>query len=75
MNNYCASGSSALWLGRQAIPAGTAQCVLVFGFEQMARGAIGAVVNDRPDSLRRVHRGARTALRALFGAAGGAVLR
>ena len=42
VNNYCASGSTALWLGRQAILSGLAQCVLVVGFEQMARGAIGS---------------------------------
>lgn len=52
-NNYCASGSTALWLGRQALLSGTAQCVLVVGFEQMARGAIGSVFTDRPESLRR----------------------
>lgn len=53
VNNYCASGSTALWLGRQAILGGTAQCVLVLGFEQMARGAIGSLYDDRPDSLWR----------------------
>lgn len=53
VNNYCASGSSALWLGRQAILAGTADCVLVVGFEQMGKGAIGSMYDDRPDSLWR----------------------
>ena len=53
VNNYCASGSTALWLGRQAILAGTAQCVLVVGFEQMTRGAIGSLYTDRPESLWR----------------------
>ncbi|WP_293696588.1 lipid-transfer protein [uncultured Agrococcus sp.] len=53
VTNYCASGSSALWLGRQAILSGSADCVLVFGFEQMGRGAIGSVYEDRPDSLWR----------------------
>ena len=53
VNNYCASGSSALWLGRQAILSGTADCVLVVGFEQMGRGAIGSMYDDRPDSLWR----------------------
>ena len=51
VNNYCASGSTALWLGRQAIRSGAADCVLVLGFEQMARGAIGSIYSDRPDSL------------------------
>lgn len=53
VNNYCASGSSALWLGRQAVASGTADCVLVVGFEQMGRGAIGSMYDDRPDSLWR----------------------
>lgn len=53
VNNYCASGSTALWLGRQALLSGTAQCVLVVGFEQMARGAIGSIFADRPESLWR----------------------
>ncbi|GAA1935550.1 lipid-transfer protein [Microbacterium aoyamense] len=53
VNNYCASGSTALWLGRQAILSGTARCVLVVGFEQMAPGAIGSVFPDRPESLWR----------------------
>ncbi|MFK4790038.1 thiolase C-terminal domain-containing protein [Microbacterium sp. ZW T5_56] len=52
-NNYCASGSTALWLGRQAIESGSAQCVLVVGFEQMVPGAIGSVYADRPESLWR----------------------
>ncbi|MDR6868089.1 acetyl-CoA acetyltransferase [Microbacterium resistens] len=53
VNNWCASGSTALWLGRQAILSGTADCVLVLGFEQMARGAIAPTYVDRPDSLWR----------------------
>lgn len=80
VNNYCASGSSALWLGRQAILSGTADCVLVVGFEQMARGAIGSMYDDRPDSLWRftesrvAHRGASDAPPAaqFFGDAGAA---
>ena len=53
VNNYCASGSTALWLARQALLSGAVDCVLVVGFEQMARGAIGSVYEDRPDSLWR----------------------
>ncbi|MDD5030753.1 MAG: lipid-transfer protein, partial [Rhodoferax sp.] len=47
VNNNCATGSSALWLARQAIAAG-AGCVLALGFEQMAPGALGSVFKDRP---------------------------
>ena len=52
-NNYCASGSSALWLARQAIESGQAECVLAVGFEQMSAGAISAMYTDRPDTLGR----------------------
>ena len=48
VNNNCSTGSSALFLARQAIETGAADCVLVLGFEQMTPGAIGAVFKDRP---------------------------
>jgi sterol carrier protein 2 len=38
VNNNCSTGSSALYLGRQAILSGEADCVLVVGFEKMAKG-------------------------------------
>ncbi|MEQ8981909.1 MAG: beta-ketoacyl synthase N-terminal-like domain-containing protein, partial [Deltaproteobacteria bacterium] len=38
VNNNCSTGSTALMLGRQAIEAGVAECVLVVGFEKMERG-------------------------------------
>src|SRR5689334_15461524 len=33
VNNNCSSGSSALFLARQAVDSGAADCVLAFGFE------------------------------------------
>ncbi len=48
VNNNCSTGSTALFLGRQAIASGAADCVLVLGFEQMSPGALGVVFNDRP---------------------------
>lgn len=53
VNNNCATGSTALFLGRQAILSGTVDCVLVLGFEQMGRGALNAVFNDRDDPTQR----------------------
>jgi len=35
VNNNCSTGSSALYLARQAIEGGLAECVLAVGFEQM----------------------------------------
>jgi acetyl-CoA acetyltransferase len=51
VNNNCATGSTALWLARQAIASGAADCVLALGFEQMKRGALASVYDDRPDPL------------------------
>lgn len=51
VNNNCSTGSTALMLARQAIVSGLAECVLALGFEQMRKGAIGAVFDDRPDPI------------------------
>ncbi|MDB5920369.1 MAG: lipid-transfer protein [Massilia sp.] len=48
VNNNCSTGSTALFLARQAVASGAADCVLVLGFEQMSPGALGAVFADRP---------------------------
>src|SRR6202453_2512387 len=48
VNNNCSTGSTALFLARQAIASGAADCVLALGFEQMKPGAITSVFNDRP---------------------------
>jgi sterol carrier protein 2 len=48
VNNNCSTGSTALFLGRQAVQSGAADCVLVLGFEQMSPGALGSVFTDRP---------------------------
>lgn len=53
VNNNCASGSSALWLARQAVASGAADCALALGFEQMRPGALGALWLDRPSPLGR----------------------
>ena len=53
VNNNCSTGSTALFLARQAIASGTADCVLALGFEQMSPGAIGAVFDDRPSPFQR----------------------
>ncbi len=48
VNNNCSTGSTALFLARQAIEHGIAECVLAVGFEQMKPGALGSVFTDRP---------------------------
>ncbi|MGB6116650.1 MAG: lipid-transfer protein [Mesorhizobium sp.] len=47
VNNNCSSGSTALWLARQAVESGAADCVLALGFEEMRPGALGTHFNDR----------------------------
>jgi acetyl-CoA acetyltransferase len=48
VNNNCSTGSTALFLARQAVQSGAADCVLVLGFEQMSPGALASVFTDRP---------------------------
>lgn len=51
VNNNCSTGSTALFLARQAIQYGAAECVLALGFEQMNPGALGLIFDDRADPL------------------------
>ncbi|UUX97387.1 lipid-transfer protein [Aquabacterium sp. J223] len=52
VNNNCSTGSTALYLARQAVLGG-ADCVLALGFEQMKGGAIDTYFKDRPSSFDR----------------------
>ena len=47
VNNNCSSGSTALFMARQAVQSGAAECVLAFGFEEMQPGALGSHWDDR----------------------------
>lgn len=53
VTNNCSTGSSALFLARQAVESGAADCVLAFGFEQMQRGALSMMWEDRPSPFAR----------------------
>ena len=53
VNNNCSTGSTALYLARQAVAHGIAECVLAVGFEQMRPGAIGSIFTDRPTPFDR----------------------
>ena len=48
VNNNCSTGSTALFLARQAVQSGAADCVIALGFEQMKPGALGSYFHDRP---------------------------
>lgn len=45
VNNNCSTGSSALYLAKQIIESGNADCVLAVGFEKMERGSLSAKVS------------------------------
>lgn len=53
VNNNCSTGSTALYLARQAIEGGLAECVLALGFEKMERGALGSKYTDRTNPMDR----------------------
>ncbi len=53
VNNNCSTGSTALFLARQAVASGAADCVLALGFEHMSPGALGAMFKDRPSPFER----------------------
>ena len=47
VNNNCSSGSTAIFLARQAVASGAVDCALAFGVEEMQRGALGSAWDDR----------------------------
>ena len=53
VNNNCATGSTALFLTRQAVASGSAGCVLALGFDQMGPGPLKGNWTDRPSPLSR----------------------
>jgi acetyl-CoA acetyltransferase len=53
VNNNCSTGSTALFLARQCVASGDAECVLALGFEHMVPGALGVVFKDRPSPFDR----------------------
>ncbi len=53
VNNNCSTGSTALFLARQAVASGAVDCALALGFEQMNPGALGSVYHDRPSPFER----------------------
>ncbi|MBP0636991.1 lipid-transfer protein [Cupriavidus sp. AcVe19-6a] len=53
VNNNCATGSSALFLARQAVQSGAVDCALAVGFEYMQPGALKSRWDDRAPALER----------------------
>ena len=63
VNNNCSTGSTALFLARQAVVGGLAECAFAVGFEKMERGALGMKYDDRAGALD-LHIEAMNAVRA-----------
>lgn len=53
VNNNCATGSTALFLARQAVASGAVECAIAVGFEQMVPGALKGAYTDRPAPMAR----------------------
>jgi acetyl-CoA acyltransferase len=51
VNNNCSTGSTALFMARQAIKGGLADCVLALGFEKMEKGSLGVKYTDRTNPI------------------------
>jgi sterol carrier protein 2 len=47
VNNNCSTGSTGLYMGRNMIAHGAADCVMVVGFEKMFPGSLQSFWNDR----------------------------
>lgn len=47
VHNNCSSGSTAIFMARQAVASGSVDCVLAFGFEEMQPGALDSLWDDR----------------------------
>ena len=54
VNNNCTSGSSAIFLARQAVESGQVDCALAFGFEEMQKGALKSHWTDRTNPTKDV---------------------
>jgi sterol carrier protein 2 len=47
VNNNCSTGSTALFMAKQFVEGGIADCVMALGFEKMEKGSLGAKYMDR----------------------------
>jgi len=51
VNNNCSTGSSALYLAKNFIAGGLADCTLALGFEKMEKGSLGVKYTDRASPM------------------------
>ena len=56
VNNNCATGSTALFLARQAVETGSVDVALAMGFEEMVPGALAATDSGRKPIMEMLNR-------------------
>lgn len=53
VNNNCSTGSTALFMAKQLVEGGIADCTLALGFEKMAKGSLDTSAKGRHNPLGR----------------------
>ncbi len=51
VNNNCSTGSTALFMAKQFVEGGIADCVMALGFEKMEKGSLGVKYTDRTNPM------------------------
>jgi len=51
VNNNCATGSTALFMAKQFVEGGLAECTMALGFEKMEKGSLGVKYQDRTNPM------------------------
>jgi len=51
VNNNCATGSTALFMVKQFVESGVADCAMALGFEKMEKGSLGVKFTDRTNPM------------------------
>lgn len=69
VNNNCSTGSTALFMAKQFVEGGLAECTLALGFEKMEKGSLGVKYTDRTNPMDK-HFGAMVDLRGFADAPG-----
>jgi sterol carrier protein 2 len=54
VNNNCATGSTALFMAKQFVEGGLAECAMALGFEKMEKGSLGVKYTDRTNPMDKL---------------------
>ncbi|MBM4266390.1 MAG: lipid-transfer protein [Deltaproteobacteria bacterium] len=53
VNNNCSTGSTALFMAKQFVEGGLADCAMALGFEKMEKGSLGVKYTDRANPMEQ----------------------